>query len=78
MVLKLGYTDLYQTPEPLYEAIGKQVTMQVQYACSTTPNSSVLSVNKVYDNTLNITVTPLSPTQTNNTYCRQKVGPRIK
>ncbi|MFS7929354.1 hypothetical protein Hanom_Chr04g00331561 [Helianthus anomalus] len=51
IVLKRGYTDRYQTPEPLYEAIGKDVTMQVQYAHSTTlkPNSSVLSVNKVYD-----------------------------
>ncbi|KAJ0814599.1 hypothetical protein HanPSC8_Chr17g0787611 [Helianthus annuus] len=65
MVLKHGYTDRYQTPEPLYEAIGKDVTMQVQYAHSTTPNpnSSVLSVNKVYDSKLNITATPPSPTQ---------------
>ncbi|MFS7945291.1 hypothetical protein Hanom_Chr06g00522491 [Helianthus anomalus] len=65
MVLKRGYTGRYQTPEPLYEAIGKDVTIQVQYAHSTTlnPNSSVLSVKKVYDSKLNITATPLSPTQ---------------
>ncbi|MFS7977099.1 putative nucleic acid-binding, replication factor A [Helianthus anomalus] len=63
MILQHGFADRNETPEPLYQAIGKEVTMHVQYARASTTNSSLLSVNKVFKNTLNITGTPSSPTQ---------------
>ncbi|MFS8022674.1 putative nucleic acid-binding, replication factor A [Helianthus anomalus] len=46
IVIQEGYTDHYQVPKPLLEAVGRLISMHVRYLKSPMPGSSILAVNR--------------------------------
>ncbi|MFS8027892.1 hypothetical protein Hanom_Chr16g01504061 [Helianthus anomalus] len=77
MISQHGYTDHFETPEPRYKAIGKEVTMQVQYAVQQLP-TQVFSPSTKSSTTRKTSHPDPFAYPTNNTFYKQKVGPRIK
>ncbi|KAI7725916.1 hypothetical protein M8C21_015042 [Ambrosia artemisiifolia] len=62
MVLKYGM-DRYRLPKPMYDVIGNDMIMQLQYARSIGNTSSVFSINKIFVRPPTMIATPPSPSQ---------------
>ncbi|KAI7734198.1 hypothetical protein M8C21_003399 [Ambrosia artemisiifolia] len=62
MVLKYGM-DRYRLPKPMYDVIGNDMIMQLQYARSVGNTSNVFSINKIFVRPPTMIATPPSPSQ---------------